>query len=88
MEIKDELVLHGMTWSAGDETEYNTIGSFQTRDINTSVYYIVEWTSNVYILQKQYTCHSFNPTLLIPEGELVCSAKVMTPTRKTSYWYH
>ena len=24
----------------------------------------------------------------IPEGELVCQAKFMTPMIKTSYWYH
>ena len=25
---------------------------------------------------------------IIPEGELVCPAKFVTPKRKTSYWYH
>ena len=28
MEIKDELVLHGMNWEAADKIEYNTIGAF------------------------------------------------------------
>ena len=28
MDIKDELVLKGMTWSAAYEIEYNTIGAF------------------------------------------------------------
>ena len=41
MKIKDELVLHGMTQSAVDDIEYNTIGEFQTSDSNKSVYYIV-----------------------------------------------
>ena len=40
MEINDELVLNGMTWAAADNIEYNTIGTFQTRDSNTPVYYI------------------------------------------------
>ena len=41
MEIKDELVLHGMTWAAANYIEYNTIGAFQTSDSNTPGYYIV-----------------------------------------------
>ena len=32
MEIKDELVLHGMSWAAADDIEYNTIGAFKTSD--------------------------------------------------------
>ena len=41
MEIKYELVLNGMTWSAVDCTEYNTIGAFKPSDCNTPGYYIV-----------------------------------------------
>ena len=88
MKIKDELVLHGMTRAASDEIEYNTIGTFKTSNSNTPGYYIVQWTGNAYNLQGKYTCHTFDPPVIIPEGELVCSAKFMTPTRKTSYWYH
>ena len=88
MDIKDELVIHGMTWAAADEIEYITIGEFQTSDSYTPVYYIVRWKCNAYTLKKKYTCHAFDPTILIPEGELVCTAKFMTPMRKTSYWYH
>ena len=50
MNIKDELVLNGMTWSAAGEIEYNTIGSFQTSDSNTPGYYIVRWTGCAYIV--------------------------------------
>ena len=88
MEIKDELVLHRITWSAANKIEYNTIGAFQTSDSNTPVYYILWWTVNAYTLQKKYTCYAFHPPVLIHEGELVCPANFMTPTRKTSYWYH
>ena len=38
--------------------------------------------------RKKYTCHEFDPPVLVPESELVCPAKFMTPMRKTSYWYH
>ena len=72
MDIKDELVLNGMTWEAADEIEYNTIGEFQTRDSNTPGYYIFLWTGNAYTLQEKYTCHAFNPPVIITEGELVC----------------
>ena len=41
MKIKDELVLHGMTWAESDDIEYNTIGVFQTSDSNTPGYYIL-----------------------------------------------
>ena len=77
-----------MDWAAADEIEYNTIGAFQTSESNTLVYYIVRWTGNTHNLQEKYTCHAFYPPIIIPEGELVCKAKFMTPTRKTSYWYH
>ena len=51
-------------------------------------YFIVKWTSNAYTLQEKYKCHAFDPPVIIPEGELVCPAKFMTPTIKTSHWYH
>ena len=44
--------------------------------------------ANAYNLQGKYKCHAFNPPVIIPEGELVCPAKFMTPTKKTSHWYH
>ena len=50
MKIKDELVFHGMTRSASDNIEYNTIGAFQTIDSNTPGYYIVKRKGNVYTL--------------------------------------
>ena len=86
MKIKDELVLHGITWKSADEIEYNTICAFQTAK-KTPGYYIVWWKGNGYTLQGKYTCHAFDPPIIIPEGDIVCPAKVMTPMRKTSYWY-
>ena len=83
MKIKDELVLQGTTQVASDEIEYNTIGAFQTSDCNTCRYYIVKWTGNAYTLQEKNKCHAFNPPVIIPEGELVCPAKFMTPMKKT-----
>ena len=53
MNIKDRLFLHSMNWAESDKIEYNTIGSFQTSDSNTSVYYIVRWTGNAYNLQEK-----------------------------------
>ena len=88
MDIKDELVLHGTTWSAENEIEYNTIGVFKTSDSNMPGYYICRWIGNAYTLQEKYTCHAFYPPVIIPEDELVCPAKFMTLMRKTSYWYH
>ena len=88
MKIKDDLVLNGMTQEAGDKIEYNTIGAFRTSDSNTPGYYIFQWIGNVYTLQEKYTCHAFDPPVIIPEGELVFTAKFMTPMRKTPYWYH
>ena len=88
MDIKYKLVLNGMTWAAADGIEYNTIGEFQTSDSNTPVYYIVWWAGNTYTPQEQYTCHAFDPPVIIPEGELVCPYKFMIPTRKRYYWYH
>ena len=82
MKIKDELVLQGMTQAAGDEIEYNTMGAFQTSNCNTHGYYIVKWTGNEYNLQGKYKCHAFNPPVIIPEVELVCPAKFMTPMKK------
>ena len=88
MYIKDKIVLHGMTWEAADDIEWNIIGSFQTSDSNTNGYYIVRWTGNTYTLQGKYTCHAFDPPVINPEGELVFPVKFMTLMRKTSYWYH
>ena len=46
MDIKDELVLNGMTCAAAYEIEYNTIGAFKSSNSNTPVYYIVQLTGN------------------------------------------
>ena len=88
MEIKDELVLNGVTWAAAEYIEYNTIGAFQTSNSNMPGCYVVRWRINAYNLQGKYTCHAFYPPLINPEGKLVFPAKFMTPMRKTSYWYH
>ena len=88
MKIKDELVLQGMNQAAADDIEYNTMGVFQTSDCNTHGYYIVKWTDNAYILQEKYKFHAFDPPVIIPEGELVCPAKFMSPIIITSHWYH
>ena len=88
MEVKDELVLNGMPWAAADDIENNTISAFKIRDSKTPGYYIVRWTGNAYTLQEQYICNVFYPKVIFTEGEIVCSAKFMTPRRKTSYWYH
>ena len=52
MKIKDELVLRGMTQTAVENIEYNTMGAFQTRNCNTHGYYIVKCTGNTYTLQE------------------------------------
>ena len=58
------------------------MAAFQTSDKNTHGYYIVKWTGNAYTLQENCKCHAFNPPFIIPEGELVCVAKFMTPIKK------
>ena len=45
-------------------------------------YYIVLRTGNAYTLQVKYTCHAFDPLVIIPEGELVFPENIMTPMRK------
>ena len=88
MKIKDEHVLQGITQAAADEIEYNNAGAFQISNCNTHGYYIVKWTGNAYTQQEKYKCHAFNNPFIIPEGELFCPAKFMTPLEKTSHWYH
>ena len=82
MKIKDELVLQGTTQATTEEIENNTMGAFKTSQYNTHVYYIVKWTGNAYTLQEKYKFHAFNPPVIIPEGELVCPARFMTPMKK------
>ena len=83
MKIKDELVLHGMTRASVDEIECNTIGTFQTSNSNTHIYYIVQWTGNAYTLQEIYTCHAFDPPVIILEVEIVFLIGVMNLAGKT-----
>ena len=61
---------------------------FKLATKNTHGYYIVKCTGNAYTLQEKYKCLAFDPPVIIPEGELVCKAKFMTPTKKKSHWYH
>ena len=64
------------------------MGAFQTSDKKTHGYYIVKWTGNAYTLQEKYKCHAFDLPVIIPESELVCKAKFMTPMKNISHWYH
>ena len=80
MDIKDKLVLNGITWEVADEIEYNIIGPFKTSNSNTPVYYNFLWTGNLYKLQEKYACHAFDPPVIIPEGELV-SSQVLCQSR-------
>ena len=82
MKIKYDLFLKGMTQAAADKNEYNTMGELQTGDCNSHGCYIVKWKGNTYTLQEKYKCHAFNPPVIIPEVELVCPAKFMTPMEK------
>ena len=84
MEIKDELVLNGTTWTSADKIKYNTIGAFTTCDSNMPGYYIILWTGNSYTLQGKYIFYAFDPFVIIPEGDLVFPANFMTQMRKTS----
>ena len=52
MDIKDDIVLNGMTWALAEDIGYNMIGAFQTRNSNTPEYYIFRWTGNAYNLQE------------------------------------
>ena len=88
MEIKDELFLDGMTWAVADDTENNKIGAFQTSNSNTPGYYIVQCTVNANTLQVKYTCHAFNTSVIITEGELFFPAKFWTLISKYTHWYH
>ena len=76
------LFCKGMSQAEAENIEYNTMGAFQTSDKNTHGYCIVKWTGNAYNLQEKYICHAFDPPVIIPEGELVCKAKFMTPMEK------
>ena len=78
MNIKYEIVLQGMTQAAEAEIEYSTMGAFQTSKCYTHAYYIVKWTGNVHTLQGKYKRNTFNPPVIIPEGELVRPTKFMT----------
>ena len=82
------LVFNSITWAAAYKIENNTIGACQTSDSNTPGYYIFQWTGNAYTLQEQFTCHSFDPTIIIPKGELFFPSKVLTPMSRSSNWYH
>ena len=65
IEIKDQLVLNGITWEAAEKIEYNTVGAFQTSNSNTPGYYIFRWKFNAYTLQVKYTCHAFNSPVMV-----------------------
>ena len=68
MEIKYDLVLNSMTLAAVDESEYNTIGAFQTSNSNIPNYYIIRWKVNSYTIEEQYSCNEFDPPVIIHEG--------------------
>ena len=42
----------------------------------------------MHIPYRKEKIHAFNPPVIITEDELVCPAKLMTPMKKTSHWYH
>eukprot|EP00978_Attheya_sp_CCMP212_P034639 scaffold146167_cov65-Attheya_sp.AAC.4 len=63
-------------------------GAFQTDDVATSGYYIVQWTSMPYVLAEPYICYEYNPPQIVPEGIYVCKAKFLNPLGPNTFWYH
>ena len=80
------MSLYWTAWLRNTQTRLNTIKILHFKPATVShLWIILLWEVNAYNLQEIYTCHSFDPTVIIPEGELVCPANFIAPMRKTSY---
>ena len=62
-------------------------GAMRTDDPATDGYYIVEWSSNVYIARDDIVMKGCNPPEYSYAGEIVCEAKFQNLVSKTKYWH-
>eukprot|EP00978_Attheya_sp_CCMP212_P027680 scaffold93292_cov36-Attheya_sp.AAC.2 len=69
-----ETILDGISSVFAEQIVISNYGAFQTDDVATSGYYIVQWSSMPYVLAKPYVCYEYNPPQIIPEGTFVCKA--------------
>eukprot|EP00978_Attheya_sp_CCMP212_P013312 scaffold33437_cov68-Attheya_sp.AAC.7 len=88
IEEVQETILDSISSVFAEQIVISNYGAFQTDDVVTSGYYIVQWTSMPYVLAEPYICYEYNPPQIIPQGTYVCKAKLLNPMGPSSFWYH
>ena len=54
-------------------------GSMRTDDKSTDGYYVLQWTSEPYILQEDKEMEDYTPTITAYTGEIVCDVVFLNP---------
>eukprot|EP00978_Attheya_sp_CCMP212_P027714 scaffold93477_cov76-Attheya_sp.AAC.1 len=88
IEEVQETILDSISSVFAEQIVISNYGAFQTDDVVTSGYYIVQWTAMPYIPAEPYICYEYNPPQIIPQGTYVCNTKFLNPMGPSSFWYH
>ena len=59
----------------------------KTDDESADGYYVLQWVSEPYMLQKDKEMESYTPQITAYAGEIVCSAVFLNPVHFAKYWY-
>ena len=81
-----ESIIDGKLSVFAEHIVIGNYGAFQTDDVATSGYYMLEWKSIPYVLSELYVCYAYNPPKIIPEVTYMCKAKFLNPLGTNSFW--
>lgn len=70
------------------EVEEGKSGAFAAEDEQYDRYYLVQWTGAPYVVAEDCELTSYNPSLKLNEGELVCGARYMETVNGTKNWWY
>ena len=62
-------------------------GVMRTNDESSDEYYVLQWTSELYILQEDKEMKGYTATITVYAGEIVCDAVFLNPVPNEKYWY-
>ena len=62
-------------------------GAMRIDAVSTDGYYVLQWTSEPYTLQKYKEIEDYTPLIIVCVGEMVCDAICINPVHFAKYLY-
>lgn len=83
----NHVVLDSMTRNIISEIKPTNVGAFSTDDPDADGYYLVEFLTDPFRLDKDTALKEYDPPMLLRKDELVVTAKYFNKVPRASKWY-